>query len=57
MMRCPICGREITATGEDCGNHPSVTYDLNGKVIAYQDWEKTPYGWQTVTRIVKKEIK
>jgi hypothetical protein len=52
-MLCPICGMQSNTTSAICPKHISITYDSNGKVIAWQDidWKitqpvRTWGGWQ-----------
>ncbi len=35
---CPVCGMQSGSTSRVCSKHISVTYDAQGNVLRYTDW-------------------
>jgi len=43
IMLCPICGMESKSTSVICPKHTSITYDKDGKVISWNDYDFITY--------------
>ncbi len=49
---CPVCGMQSGNTSGVCSKHISVTYDAQGNVLRYTDWNwaKDTYRFAPATK-------